>query len=104
MPADSSVPPSMQVGKFLEKYGQKELFPIKLHVPLMFTVYLTLQSKCVLNPPSMIRSWQQCLCFECVSFACLLHQVICTYMCMLPPGIQTCCHVPQGVQTAGANG
>ena len=37
----------MQVGKFLQKYGGKGLFPIKLQVPIMFTVYLLLCNKCL---------------------------------------------------------
>ncbi len=35
----------LQVGKFMQKYGQRGLFPIKLQVPLLFTVYLVLLNK-----------------------------------------------------------
>ncbi len=37
-----------QAGKFLEKYGQLELFPVKLQVPLLMTVHIVMLSKCVL--------------------------------------------------------
>ena len=36
----------MQAAKFLQKYGQMELFPVKLQVPLLMTVYLLLLNKC----------------------------------------------------------
>ena len=36
-----------QAGRFLEKYGQLELFPVKLQVPLLMTVHIVMLSKCV---------------------------------------------------------
>ena len=37
----------MQAGRFLEKYGQLELFPVKLQVPLLMTIHIVMLSKCV---------------------------------------------------------
>ena len=34
-----------QAGKFLEKYGQMELFPVKMQVPLLMTVHIVMLSK-----------------------------------------------------------
>ena len=36
-----------QAGKFFEKYAQLELFPVKLHVPLLMTIHIVMLSKCV---------------------------------------------------------
>eukprot|EP00884_Botryococcus_braunii_P006876 jgi/Botrbrau1/1618/Bobra.0185s0033.1 len=38
-----------RVGKFLQKYGELELFPVKLQVPLIFTIY-ALISFCKFKP------------------------------------------------------
>ena len=31
-----------KLGSFLEKYGRKGEFPVKLHVPIFLTIYLSL--------------------------------------------------------------
>jgi hypothetical protein len=38
--------PGEQAGKFLEKYGQMELFPVKMQVPLIMTIHIVMLSKC----------------------------------------------------------
>lgn len=37
---------ALQAGRFMAKYGSKSLFPIKLQVPLLFTVFALVQNRC----------------------------------------------------------
>ena len=44
-PALPAPPLPVQVAKFMAKYGNLNMFPVKVQVPIMFTVYVLVQFK-----------------------------------------------------------